>query len=621
MRRRRAEGDQPEQPSERPERPAPKPPQRSLRRVQRRRRSLLGPLLFVLCVVGVVVAFPLATNLFATDRPADGVSIQGIPAAGMSRTALQTTLDQRYVAFLNSPLTVEYQGKTWTPSLRELGANLDTAATADDAVTVGRHGGLIERVQQLWALWREGGVDIAPRLTVDTATLQSYLAGLANEIELSPRDAALSIASGKVIPTPGRPGRQLLVDATSLDVLKLLQSLTPQRVTLRTRLLAPTLGDGQIAKAVSDAKALLSQPITLQQAERSWTWQPDRIAELLRVRTEGGAMVVGPDETALKKAVDDLAQRVDSGSAEPRVTFNGGKLKITQEGKTGWRLKQPEAISAISSTLWLAQRTLPLPVEELKPQVTAATLPTLGISELVGEGQTSFVGSAAYRIQNIKAGSARMDGVLIPPDAEFSFNTQLGEVTEANGFVQGYAVIGNRTQLEWGGGVCQDSTTLFRAAFWAGLPITERHAHPFYISWYDAHAFPDTAGPGMDATIYTGVSDLKFRNDTGKWLLLAANADEASTTLTMRLYGTKPNRTVSVIGPTISDIVAPPSEPRIINDASLPSGTYKQTDTARKGMDIAVYRVITENGQQQEPELFSTRFKAWPNVFVRGTGQ
>src|SRR5205085_12696831 len=188
------------------------------------------------------------------------------------------------------------------------------------------------------------------------------------------------------------------------------------------------------------------------------------------------------------------------------------------------------------------------------PQGTAKALPTLGIVGLVSEGKSSFVGSAAYRITNVKAGAARLDGVLIPPDAEFSFNTQLGAVDESNGFVQGYAVIGNRTQLEWGGGVCQDSTTVFRAAFWAGLPITERHAHPFYISWYNAFSFPDgQEGPGMDATIYTGVQDLKFKNDTGHWLLMEAVADEENQVLTVRLYGTKPDRAVSIKGPEIAN--------------------------------------------------------------------
>jgi vancomycin resistance protein YoaR len=186
--------------------------------------------------------------------------------------------------------------------------------------------------------------------------------------------------------------------------------------------------------------------------------------------------------------------------------------------------------------------------------------------------------------------------------------------------VQGYAVIGNRTQLEWGGGVCQVSTTVFRSAFWAGLPFTERHAHPFYISWYDDYSFPDQAGPGMDATIYTGVLDLKFVNDTGNWLLMESTVDEAAQILAVRLYGTKPNRTVVAKGPDIERIIPAPAEPEIVYDAALPAGTVKQTDTARRGMDISVYRVITENGQQKVPEAFFTRFKAWPDVYVRGTG-
>ena len=618
IKRRRASGDlDDEPPLERP----PTPPVRSTRaRPRLRRRSLVGPLLLTLAIVSVIVALPFATNLFATDRPTEGVSIQGLPAAGMSRDALEKALEARYAAFLAAPLTLEFEGRTWTPSLHELGATLDLAATAADAAEIGRRGGLVARAQELWSLSR-GGYDVAPRLSVDATVLQTYLTEIARELEQPPHNAALSVAAGKVIPTAAAQGRQVLADATSRDVLHALQTLVPQQVAVRTRLLAPTLSDAGIAKAIADARTLLEQPLVLRQGDRSWTWEPDRIAELLDVRVSGSVMTVAPDPERLAKAVDDLAQRVDSGSGEPRVAFGVGKLKITQPGSTGWKLEQPEAVKAISETLWLANRTLALPVAELQPQVTPAKLATLGITELVAEGKTSFAGSAKYRVTNISAGAKRMNGVLIAPNAEFSFNTQLGEVDEANGFVEGYAVIGNRTQLEWGGGVCQDSTTLFRAAFWAGLPITERHAHPFYISWYDDYSFPDAAGPGMDATIYTGVSDLKFVNDTGNWLLLEANVDTANAVLTMQLYGTKPDRSVSISSHVVGNQIDPPSEPRIINDASVPSGTFKQTDTARKGMDIEVYRVITEKGEQRKPELFFTRFKAWPNVFVRGTGQ
>jgi vancomycin resistance protein YoaR len=597
------------------------PPARSARRRlrARRRRGLFGLLLVVLAGAGAFLALPYAANLFAGDRVMDGVSLQGRPIAGMGRAQVRAALEQRYGAFLSTPLTLTFESRSWTPTLDQLGVSFDLDRAADEALAAGHRGGPIERVDELWAIW-QGGLDVAPRLTVDAGRLQAYLTGISADLEQPPRDAALSIAEGRVLPTPARPGRQALVDATAIDVLRALQTMQPQTVVQRTRTLTPALTDAGIAQAADDARALLNGPLILRRDTQSWTWTPEKIAELLAIKADGGRMTVEVDTDRLTRAVEKLAQLVDSGSVEPRVAFRSGKLKITQPGQTGWRLKQPEAVQAISRALREPRHELALPVEELTPRVTAKTLPSLGIVEVVGEGKSSYAGSAQYRITNIKAGANRLNGVLIPPGAEFSFNTQLGAVDESNGFVKGYAVIGQRTQLEWGGGVCQDSTTVYRAAFWAGLPITERHGHPFYISWYDEFSYPDDAGPGMDATIYTGVQDLKFMNDTGHWLLMEASADDAAQVLTVRLYGTRPNRTVMVKGPDIDNVVPAPDDPIVVTDNALPAGTVKQTDHARKGMDITVYRVITENGTQKPPEPFFTRFKAWPNVYVKGTG-
>jgi vancomycin resistance protein YoaR len=601
---------------------APEPLHRPVRRRferRKRRGGLLGLLVLVLIGAGAFVALPYAANVFAGDRAMDGVSLQGRSIAGMDRAAIRALIEQRYAGFLRAPVTLTFEGRSWTPTPEQLGLGFDLDQAAEQALAAGHRGGPIERASELWALW-QGGLDVAPRMSVDAGRLQAYLSGIASDLEYPPRDAALSFAEGKVLPTAARPGRQVLADATAIDVMRALQTLEPQSVVLRTRTLTPTLADAGMAQAIDDARALLSGPLVLRRAEQSWSWEPNKLAELLTVKTEHGRMAVDIDAERLARAVEKLAQLVDSGSAEPRVAFRGGKPRITDPGTTGWQLKQPEAAAAIAAALRQPKRELALPVQELTPQVTAKTLPSLGLTELVGEGRSSFAGSAEYRITNIKAGAARINGVLIPPGSEFSFNTQLGEVDDSNGFVKGYAVIGQRTQLEWGGGVCQDSTTVFRAAFWAGLPITERHAHPFYISWYDDYSFPNESGPGLDATIYTGVSDLKFMNDTGSWLLMEAVADESAQVLTVRLYGTKPNRTVSIRGPEVANVVQAPDEPVIVTDNTIPAGTVKQTDTARKGMDITVYRVITENGVEKPPEPFFTRFKAWPNVFVKGTG-
>src|SRR5207249_4966864 len=149
----------------------------------------------------------------------------------------------------------------------------------------------IERIEELWALW-QGGLDVAPRLTIDATRLQAYLTSLTTEIERPPRDAALSIAEGKVIPTAGRSGRQVLVDATAIDVVRALQTLEPQNVVLRTRTLAPTMGDAGIAQAIGDARTLLSGPLVLQRGAQTWTWEPNKIAELLSIKAVDGRMTV-----------------------------------------------------------------------------------------------------------------------------------------------------------------------------------------------------------------------------------------------------------------------------------------------------------------------------------------
>jgi vancomycin resistance protein YoaR len=624
IRRRRSQ--QPTEPEEDgpPPEPPPRPDRPRRRRATRRRRAGWG---WLVALFGLLLAapfgMPYALQLYYGDVALPGVSVQGELVSGRSGDAIDANLSHRYATFLSQPLTLVYAGQTWQPSLADLGLRFDTADVARRAVAAGRQGDPITRLREIWAIYRHG-LDITPTVVADQRVLQDYLLRIAPAVEQPPQDAALSIAAAKVVGTPSAPGVQLLVDATANDVLLAAQGLQPRSIAIRTRSLAPLVGDTALVQAQSRAADLLQSPIELTRGDQRWVWPPEKLAELLHVQAKGGGLEVGVDTALLGQAVEGLAQLVDTGTAEPRLHFSGGQVRIAQEGMPGWRLKQDEAAAAITKLLMSSQpttRTLALPIQLLTPKITKDTLGGLGIKELVGEGLSSFSGSAKYRITNIKAGAARMDGVLIAPGEEFSFNTQLGEVDAANGFVEGYAIIGNRTQLEWGGGVCQDSTTVFRAAFWAGLPITERHAHAFYISWYDKFGLgPQGNGQGMDASIYTGVNDLKFVNDTGSWLLMQTEVDEVNQVLAVRLYGTKPNREVRLDGPVITNEVRAPSEPVYLDDASLPAGTIHQSDTARGGRDISVERVITRGGAEIGRDSFFTRFRAWPNIFVRGTG-
>lgn len=625
IRRRRAQGGTPapDEPPPRNEPPRPQRPQRRRTRPQRR-RGCLGPLLILLLfLVAAPLLLPYAVSFAFANQALPGITIQGEPVAGMSRAAINAQLAERYESFIRRPVALVYADQVWQPSLSDLGVRLDLDAAAHAAVTAGRRGDPLTRLQELQRLYQQG-LEVAPRLVVDQQALQHYLLTLAPPIETPPQNAALSLTAAHVLGIPGQEGKQLLVDATANDLMLALRDLRPSQVAVRTRMLAPSVTDAALSAAEARAQALLQTPLELRRGAEVWLWEPERLAELLSVAVVEDRLELYTDVERLTRAVEGLAQLVDSGTAEPRLRFADGTVQMVEPGQPGWRLRQTEAVEQLANLLLSSTavtRTIELPGDVIEPQITAEGLASLGISALVAEGQSSFSGSAAYRITNIEAGARRMDGVLIAPGEEFSFNRQLGEVDAANGFVEGYAIIGNRTQLEWGGGVCQVSTTVFRGAFWAGLPITERHAHAFYISWYDRFGLgPYGDGQGLDAAIYTGVADLKFVNDTGHWLLMHAEVEPQAQILTVRLYGTPPDRQVSIEGPLLSNEVRAPAQPIYVDDPTLPRGTLRQSDVARSGRDITIYRIIRQGEHEIAKQTFLTRFRAWPNIFVRGTG-
>jgi vancomycin resistance protein YoaR len=199
----------------------------------------------------------------------------------------------------------------------------------------------------------------------------------------------------------------------------------------------------------------------------------------------------------------------------------------------------------------------------------------------------------------------------VPPGEEFSFNRWVGDVTAANGFTDALVIAGDRTAVGIGGGVCQVSTTAYRAAFWGGFPITERHAHGYVVGWYGE--------PGMDATIYTPSVDFRFRNDTGHFLLIKSEVDTVKGRMTFRFYGTKPDRTVEMVkGPITNVQPAPP--PLYEEDKTLAIGVIKQVDWAQRGLDVVVTRVIHYGDGTTREENIVSKYQPWRAIYQYGPG-
>lgn len=561
-----------------------------------------------------------------TGRIYPNIHVRGVDVGNRDFDDAHRKLESRYASFLFNPVELRYHDKIWQPTASDLGIAVDFGQAIRDAAAVGRTASRADNTQVIATVW-ENGLDLPLYMTIDTQVMQNYLLSILPDLEEPPINADVELNADQIVVSPEQPGTQVLIDETINDIIAAVQTTRQQRVVVRTRPIFPMVRDGDLSPILAKLHTMLEEPIQLISTHGScidgcqWTWDSRIIAQWLDLshgRAPDGRPTVDVQisHENIRSELEQIASAVRQDGNPPRVNWNNGNLTIFQYGTEGLGLDIEKAVGYIDNALKGGPRSLVLPMIAIPPPVHAGNIHQLGINDLVGVGVSSFRASQAYRITNIQAGSRRMHGVLIPPDGAFSFNQTLGKVDASGGFVQGSAIVNDRTQQEWGGGLCQVSTTMFRAAFWGGMPILERHEHNFRIGWYEELGEP----PGLDAAIYTGALDLRFRNNTGGWLLIQSWVDLSRQRLTIALYGKSLNRTVNMSHRIIGRTPAP-TKPMVVKDSSLPAGVRKQTDWAQPGLQVEVYRDVWQDGQLLRRETFPTTFKPWPNIFVEGTGR
>ena len=210
--------------------------------------------------------------------------------------------------------------------------------------------------------------------------------------------------------------------------------------------------------------------------------------------------------------------------------------------------------------------------------------------------------------------AASQHGVIVKPGEVYSFNQHLGDVSLDNGYAEALIIFNGQTVKGVGGGVCQVSTTAFRAAFNGGYPIIERWPHAYRVGWYE-RGF----GPGLDATVFSPYVDFKFKNDTPYHILIEAYANDAAGRLTFKFYSTSDGRQVTISDPIVENVIPHP-EDKIEEDPTLPAGTRQQVDYAADGADVTVKRTVTRDGQVISEDQVFTRYQPWQAIFKVGTG-
>jgi vancomycin resistance protein YoaR len=298
------------------------------------------------------------------------------------------------------------------------------------------------------------------------------------------------------------------------------------------------------------------------------------------------------------------------------------ELVLIEDDVVGMTLDIESSINAIYEQLQDGNHEIDLIVEKDIPEVTSEhTAEQLGITELVSSETTFFYGSDGARINNISTAAARFHGIFIPPGETFSMAEQLGDISLDTGYAEAWIIFGDRTIKGVGGGVCQVSTTLFRAVFFGGFPVVERHPHSYRVLYYEQNPSgsnnPRLAG--LDATVYVPIVDFKFTNDTEHWLLMETYVNKGYRRLTWKFYSTSDGRTVDWDTTGLTNKVDPP--PPIYEEKSnLSEGEVKQVDWAVEGATVTITRNVYRDGERLWQDTFRTKYRPWAAICQYGPG-
>lgn len=326
-------------------------------------------------------------------------------------------------------------------------------------------------------------------------------------------------------------------------------------------------------------------------------------------------------ENSLTRVIGPFKKEIDIAPVNALFTFTNNRVVVFRPSIDGQKIDMDKLrdnlntqIASILSAEKPISINIAISVVKVKAKLSTNKANSFGITDLIGSGTSLFHDSIESRIYNIALAAQRLNGILVAPNEVFSFDNALGDISEFTGYKQAYVIQNGRTVLGDGGGVCQVSTTFFRAILNAGLPVVERHAHAYRVGYYE-----EDSPPGLDATIYTPSVDLKFKNDTGHYILIKSVVDLTSQRITFLLYGEKDGRSVVMSEPVITSQTPPP--PALYqDDPTLPKGEIKQVDFSAWGANVYFTRQVYKNNKLIISDKFVSDYQPWQAVYLRGTG-
>ena len=548
---------------------------RSRRRQQARNRALrrLGFAIVALLVGGALIAASVYAGSPGTLP--DGESIAGVDVGGLSTAGAQQQLEQRAAAIAGVPIVLRAGGRSFEVKPADIGAKIDWAGAVAAAHDRGDGFGPIRGFRRM--VVRAFGESITPKVRLDGIKLNRLLDGISGQVGVAFRDASLVRTGLKAVVVQGQAGLGIDRTVARKAIVASLAHLKRDPVTLTLTSQPPRVTAAELAPAATQFRTAVSAPVYLRFGPARYRLAKWQVAKMLVLPENGSSKLAigGKDADAF---ILHLERALNRNPRNATFAVDGSSVSIVPD-RPGRALNAPDTAENILDAALSPNRRNALIVATIHPaKRQTKDVKAMGVKELVS-GYTTYFGGVPNRIHNVELVSHLIDDTLIPPDTTFSFNGTTGERNASKGFLEAPVIINGELTTGLGGGVCQVSTTVFNAAYEAGLNITARTNHALYISHYPQ---------GRDATVNYPDVDLKFVNDTGHWLLLRAFVSSSS--LTVNLYGTSPHRRVVSETAPLETTGDPPTE--TIKDPDLYKGEKLTESSGSSPLSTSVHRLV-----------------------------
>lgn len=564
-------------------------------RVQRTALAFL-----LLAVTGSVLGLVFAGS---PQRIAAGVRIDGVDVGGMTPGQAERLLERRARSLDRVPVVFVAGNRRWRVAPEQLGVRADWHAAVELARRHGDGFGPFRGFRRIGV--RVFGAQVAPPTRVYEGALAFEIGHFARGVYRPHRDPRLRLRGLEPVVLRGAAGQVLARAAAARTIVSALASFSRRPVALPVRSEPTAISAAQLSVAAAHIRTALSAPVQMHWQATTWTigpWQlrrllalPDKDTPALRIGGRGAVRYFGGLARALNRPARNAGFAISSaGSVGVIPSRRGRALDVA---KTEANL--------LGAALSHGTRTARVVVATARPARTTREARAFGIHGLVGSYETIY-GGDANRVHNVQLVARLLDGKLIAPGATFSFNRATGARTADKGFLEAPVIINGEVQTGLGGGVCQVSTTVFNAAYEAGLKITSRTNHALYISHYPL---------GRDATVNYPDVDLRFVNDTAHWLLLRTFVGSYS--LTVGLYGTPQHRRVVTQTRPLVETGPPPvkHEP----DPSLTEGQTVVDSTGEPSRSTSVRRLVYVRGKLLYDDTWYSSYRAEPKLVLVGT--